>query len=76
MTRADREEARRDALSHLRKGTFLSDEAVARICRALTTHPDASDETIYDRHSPSCVVRQQEDAGAVCTCKPWSPGED
>ena len=33
----ERAEAMRDADSHLRKGTILSDEAVARICRVVLT---------------------------------------
>ena len=75
ISATDRAEARRDALSHLTKGTLLTDAAVKRICEALTQHPDAGTDTIHDRHSPSCVAKQREDAGAVCVCKPWSPQE-
>ena len=66
-----RDEAIRDARSHLEKGTGLSDEAVRRICLALTTHPDAgTDRPEY--HTPACLLlRRKRDAG--CTCK-W-PGE-
>jgi hypothetical protein len=67
----DRAEARRDALSHLTKGTNLSDEAVRRICLALTTHPDAGPDRPEHHHTTACLLHRR-DPGAGCICREWS----